>query len=146
MARKKKEVEVVTENLLIEIPEPKRIEVAPVVEAHKENNSTVKVLSVSNVRHDRDGTFLMDVLFEHIGVVVPFLAAAHDDQDYGRDLHARAAAGEFGDIGEYDRPMPTVADLQAELDKLWPDVVLGLASDEELELAKLLRKQIKVMS
>ncbi|AUV61701.1 tail fiber protein [Pseudomonas phage Henninger] len=47
---------------------------------------------------------------------------------------------------EYERPAVTVDLLQAELDAIWPDVVLGLADEATLQLAKNLRVQIKAMS
>lgn len=49
-------------------------------------------------------------------------------------------------IKEYERPDVTVEDLQAEFDKIWPDVLLGLADEKAIELAKNLRVQIKAMS
>lgn len=49
-------------------------------------------------------------------------------------------------IKEYERPDVTVEDLQAEFDKIWPDVLLGLADAKTIDLAKTLRLQIKAMS
>ncbi|WYW04489.1 tail fiber protein [Pseudomonas phage vB_PpuP-Mudajogi] len=49
-------------------------------------------------------------------------------------------------IKEWERPDVTVEDLQMEFDKIWPDVLLGLADDKTVELAKTLRIQIKAMS
>ena len=39
---------------------------------------------------------------------IPFTAAADDVEAHGRDLHARAVAGEFGPIGAYEPPAPAV--------------------------------------
>lgn len=46
----------------------------------------------------------------------------------------------------YERRDVTVGDLQADLDKLMPDIMLGLATEQEIELARLIRTQIKVMT
>uniref|UniRef100_A0AAU6W112 Internal virion protein n=1 Tax=Pseudomonas phage Ghual01 TaxID=3138534 RepID=A0AAU6W112_9CAUD len=53
---------------------------------------------------------------------------------------------QMSNIKEFERPEVAVEDLQAEFDKIWPDVVLGLADEATVSLAKDLRKQIKVMS
>jgi hypothetical protein len=144
MARKKK-VETVDE--LIQFPEEVRVEVLPVIEAHAEFDNAVKVLSVSNVKHHRDNSISMDVLFEHMnGTVVPFVAHPDDVEVHGRWLYEEALKGTFGEVAEYERPLPSVTDLQEELDKLMPDVVLGIATEDEISLAKALRLQIKAMS
>jgi hypothetical protein len=144
MARKKK-VEPVDE--LIQIPETTLMEVLPVVVAHAAFDNAIKVLSVSNVKHHRDNSISMDVLFEHMsGTVVPFVAHPDDIEVHGRWLYEEALKGAFGEVAEYDRPLPTTQDLQEELDKLMPDVVLGIATEEEISLAKALRLQIKAMS
>ena len=65
--------------------------------------------------------------------------------DYGVWLHQQAVAGAFGTVAEYEKPLPTSQDLQEELDKIWPDIVLGIATEDELSLAKALRIQIKAM-
>jgi hypothetical protein len=41
---------------------------------------------------------------------VPFAATSYDDMDYGRELHARAQAGEFGPVAPYVPPIPTAED------------------------------------
>lgn len=48
-------------------------------------------------------------------------------------------------IGEWVRPEVTVEDLQAQFDLIWPDVMLGLADQDTIDLAKNLRIQIKAM-
>lgn len=73
---------------------------------------------------------------------VPFTANPLDSMQHGRDLFEalkeRAAPFERRDV--------TVADLQADLDALMPDILLGLATEEEISLARTLRLQIKAMS
>lgn len=49
------------------------------------------------------------------------------------------------DVAPYERPAVTAYDLQAQLDAIWPDVVLGLADEATVDLARNLRKQIKLM-
>lgn len=46
------------------------------------------------------------VTFDHIGTV-PFAASMNDVEQHGRDLFARAVAGEFGSIAEYVTTPPT---------------------------------------
>ncbi|ALO80004.1 tail fiber protein [Pseudomonas phage PPPL-1] len=55
-------------------------------------------------------------------------------------------AAQMPNVAEWVRPEVTVWDLQEEFDKIWPDVVLGIADEATVALAKDLRKQIKVMS
>jgi hypothetical protein len=76
-------------------------------------------------------------------VEVPFAASPDDNLPHGRALFDW---GKSLSVQPWERPDVTSADLQVELDKLLPDVMLGLASPEEVELAKLLRIQIKAMA
>lgn len=133
MARKKKEAVV---------------ETAPTIELNKEFDSGFKVKYVveGSCSYMKDGEVQMTVRFDHIDEDLPFCATPNDSMEYGVWLHEQAVAGAFGVVAEYDRPLPTVADLQEELDKIWPDVVLGIATEDELALAKNLRIQIKAMS
>ncbi|UAV89949.1 tail fiber assembly chaperone [Pseudomonas phage REC] len=94
---------------------------------------------------DKAETVTMTVKFSHLDFEVPFTASAEDDYEHGRWLLEQAKAGAFGDIAAYERPLPTSYDLQVELDKLMVDITLGLATEDELALARNLRKQIKVM-
>lgn len=50
------------------------------------------------------------------------------------------------DVVEWERPTVTAHDLQVEFDKIYPDIVLGIADKATIELAKNLRVQIKAMS
>ncbi|QJD54691.1 putative internal virion protein [Pseudomonas phage MR2] len=49
-------------------------------------------------------------------------------------------------VAPWVRPEVSREDLQAEFDKIWPDVALGLADEATVQLAKNLRVQIKAMS
>lgn len=75
----------------------------------------------------------------------PFTSCPFDNfSDHCAAIFEHAA--QMSNVAEWARPEVTVADLQAELDKIWPDVVLGLADEKTVTLAKDLRTQIKVMS
>lgn len=124
----------------------KKVEAAVEPLFPKTFDSGIVVESVKDLKNHPSGVIDMTVMFKHLGFEVPFAAHNSDDMEHGRWLYEEALKGTFGDIAEYDRPLPTAHDLQVELDKIWPDVVLGTATDEELELAKNLRKQIKAMS
>jgi hypothetical protein len=67
---------------------------------------------------------LIDVVvrFEEINEDLPFTADPNDTEEHGRDIYAKAKAGEFGVIAEYVAPpplqappAPTVEQLQAQL-------------------------------
>jgi len=49
----------------------------------------------------------MVVTFDHCGTG-PFTAADHDTEPHGRELYARAIAGDFGPIAEYVAPPPVI--------------------------------------
>ena len=49
---------------------------------------------------------LMDVVFDHLRDEVPFRADPNDVEEHGRELYARAAAGDFGPVGDYEAPPP----------------------------------------
>lgn len=48
------------------------------------------------------------------GVYVDFYAMPHDDEAHGRELYARAIAGEFGVIADYVEPVKTQESLKQE--------------------------------
>lgn len=107
---------------------------------------TIESVVSGNAQYTKDGGIDLVVKFAHITVEVPFSSHKKDDMEHGVWLFDQANAGAFGEVLPYDRPLPTLKDLQDELDKIWPDVVLGIATEEELSLAKALRIQIKAMS
>jgi hypothetical protein len=41
------------------------------------------------------------VTFDHIGQPVPFTASINDVAEHGREIFARAVAGEFGTVADY---------------------------------------------
>lgn len=92
------------------------------------------------------GCVKMTIKLSHMEEEIPFAANPNDVHDYGVWLYEQAMAGKLGKIKAYERPLPTAHDLQLELDALMTDITLGLATEEELDLARNLRKQIKVMT
>ena len=60
------------------------------------------------------------VTFGHIGEPLPFTANPADVEQYGRQLYAKAIAGEFGPIASYVPPPPhvnTAAENKAEAER-----------------------------
>lgn len=122
----------------------------PVVETTKylkefDSGFHIEYVVEGSGQYDKNGTINLKVKMSHLDVEVPFCATPDDFYEHGRWLYEEAKLGTFGVIAEYERPLPTAYDLQVELDKLMVDVTLGLATDEEVSLARTLRKQIKVM-
>lgn len=73
------------------------------------NNVTYS--SATNPRYtSEDGSMIdLDVVFDHLGdESVPFTATSFDEFPHGRELHARALAGDFGPIAPYVAPPPVV--------------------------------------
>lgn len=64
-----------------------------------------------DVEHSR-----IDIIakFEHLNNEVPFTADPNDCEAHGRDIFARAVAGEFGEIAEYVPPPPPTEEQMAE--------------------------------
>lgn len=60
----------------------------------------MNLISASNpVWADSDQTLInLTVRFAEIDEDLPFTASANDPEPHGRDIHARALAGEFGTI------------------------------------------------
>lgn len=67
------------------------------------------VISASNPVKTKHGVELL-VDFEGIGLV-PFHATPDDSEDHGRDLYARAMAGEFGTVAPI--PEPSLAEVKS---------------------------------
>jgi hypothetical protein len=74
--------------------------------------------SASNPKYaDTNGVgIVLDVVFEEHGEApLPFLALPDDVEEHGRELYARAAAGEFGAIASYTPPSNETLAIQARL-------------------------------
>ncbi|MGV8919537.1 MAG: hypothetical protein ACOH2R_17350 [Pseudomonas sp.] len=78
--------------------------------------------------------------------VVKYGASKFDDEVQGRDLYDHLMTGVEGPIADYERRDVYAFDLQEELNKIMPDILLGTATPDQIELAKALRIQIKAMS
>lgn len=109
-----------------------------------DNGITVEAVNAPRWAN-REHTLLTATVTFKPGVVVPFGASLSDPEPHGRFIYDYILMGNAGKIGEYVRPDVTKEDLQAELDKILPDVMLGLATPDEIELARNLRIQIKAM-
>uniref|UniRef100_A0AAU6VXX3 Uncharacterized protein n=2 Tax=unclassified bacterial viruses TaxID=12333 RepID=A0AAU6VXX3_9VIRU len=109
-------------------------------------NIHVEYVVEGSCQYLKCGAINMVVRFSHFPEDLPFCAQPTDIHEHGRWLFEQAEAGAFGPVAPWERPLPTLQDLQEELDKLMPDVVLGIATEDELSLAKSLRLQIKAMS
>jgi hypothetical protein len=60
--------------------------------------------SVANPKWSSNANVNIDceVFFYNFNTVLPFTASATDSTDYGREIHARCLAGEFGTIAPYE--------------------------------------------
>lgn len=73
----------------------------------------MKILYAKEAKHTECGIELI-VCFEEIGEV-PFHATPDDVEEHGRELYARALAGEFGPVAPYVLPVPTPDEIQKSL-------------------------------
>lgn len=65
---------------------------------------------------NEEGTFInLIVKFEEFAEEMPFGATPEDPMEYGRDIFARAKAGEFGEIAPYVPPPEPVSEGTQEL-------------------------------
>jgi hypothetical protein len=110
-----------------------------------EDKAKIEYVVAGSLKYVGDSV-AMTVKMGHMDTEIPFAAHADDPMEHGQWLYKEALAGTFGEITPYERPLPNAFDLQLELDKLMTDITLGLATEEELDLARNLRKQIKVMT
>lgn len=106
---------------------------------------SVEYVVKGSVKQNKDDSFELTVKFAHLDEEVPFCAIPTDVMEHGRWLYTQSKANKFGTPVPYEAPPPTKDDYQREFDALWPDVMLGLASDEEVARAKELRALIKSM-
>lgn len=52
------------------------------------------------------------VKWEEFVEEMPFTAVSWDTEEWGRDVYARAVAGEFGEIAPYIKPIPPIIDFE----------------------------------
>lgn len=71
----------------------------------------IQLISAANPRYSNaeSTAVLLDCEFSHFpGEVMPFNATANDIEPHGKNIYARAIAGEFGPIAPYVAPPPVV--------------------------------------
>lgn len=62
---------------------------------------------------NEEGTnVVLTVKWEEFVEEMPFGACSFDPESWGRDLYARAKAGEFGEIAPYVKPIPPTIDFE----------------------------------
>lgn len=66
-----------------------------------------------NPQYNAQGTIDLELNHPEFGWI-PFTASADDSEELGRDLFARAVAGEFGPVEPYVAPVPTPEQILAE--------------------------------
>jgi hypothetical protein len=96
----------------------------------------MRIVSVSNARRvsEDDDEIMLDVVFEHLGAqAVPFCARFDDVEAHGRDLFARALAGEFGPVAPYVPPPPPPPTVPERVTRR--QALLALAATGQLESA-----------
>ena len=67
----------------------------------------MQYLSAKNPSYNADGTITLTVNFAGLGEV-PFCASDTDNESHGREIYARAQAGDFGAIAPYVAPPPAI--------------------------------------
>lgn len=69
------------------------------------------------------------VTFDWLGEEVGFTASPYDVEEYGRELHARAIAGDFGEIAEYVPPPQSIDQLIA-IEDAWKASEMNFIADQ----------------
>lgn len=78
-------------------------------------------MNARNPAYNVFGTIDLEVETDRFGWV-PFTASPDDAEDFGRELYARAIAGEFGAVADYVPPPDPQPPTQAELDAIADEV------------------------
>jgi hypothetical protein len=103
---------------------------------------SMKYLSVTGLRYvAADGSAIAcTVEFEGIGPV-PFTAASGDAEDHGREIFARATAGEFGPVAAFSPPIATADNVRGEARRRiiasvpeWKQINMGAREGELLRI------------
>ena len=74
----------------------------------------MKIINATSPQYDENGNIGLNVEFEGLGIV-PFGASPNDVEQHGREIYARALAGDFGPIAAYVAPpvvIPTVVTMR----------------------------------
>ena len=88
--------------------------------------------------NEENSAITLDVKFDHLPMSVPFTATPFDAEEHGRELFARAAAGEFGDVAAYVAP-PVVTPVPAKVTRFQAMAALlnaGLLDDVDAIMAE----------
>lgn len=74
------------------------------------------ILSANTPKYSKadNSAINLNVRFEELDDFVPFSAQANDSEPHGRELFARATAGEFGPVEAYVEPAPTAGQIRKE--------------------------------
>lgn len=73
-------------------------------------------MEARNLSYTSDGAVMLEINHPVYGWI-PFMASPDDCEAHGRELYARAIAGEFGDIAPYVAPVKTLDEQLADLEK-----------------------------
>jgi hypothetical protein len=76
------------------------------------------MISAHSPQYTATGDILLVAKFNWLHTEVPFVATPNDTEAHGRELFARATAGEFGPIAAYTAPTVTPippVDIQAQI-------------------------------
>ena len=92
----------------------------------------MRPVSVSAPRQYPGGILLTAVF--PTGEIAGFFATPNDVEEYGRELHARALAGEFGKIQPYEKPVRTTEELIREVRNLVTDHLNATARAKRPEM------------
>lgn len=102
-------------------------------------------MKIRNLKHNGADGFTCELDHPDLGWI-PFSSMPGDPDVPSQALYEAILRGQYGEPAPFERRAVTVQDLQEEFEKIWPDVALGLADSETIQLAKNLRLQIKAMS
>lgn len=61
---------------------------------------------------ENNSSIFLTIKWEEFVEELPFTAAPWDSEEWGRDIYARAAAGEFGEVAPYVAPVLPVIDFE----------------------------------
>lgn len=103
----------------------------------------VEVISASAPRQGSGEFITLNVRFGHFDEEIEFTASPTDGMEYGRELYALAKAGKLGKVKPYVEPPKPLWMYKKELEPLMMDITLGIATEEEIALARELRLKIK---
>jgi len=94
-------------------------------------------MNARNPKHTASGLIEMEIEHPTYGWI-PFAASPNDSEAHGRELYARAMAGEFGVIAARDLiPNPRIAEIKSELTAIDAKRIRPIAEGDTAYLATL---------